>query len=73
MKHKQQKKIHRTVQDLKVGNESKQKTQTKGDLEVKILGAPTGNSEARVTNRMQEMEDGILVREVLLYMYCFIG
>lgn len=67
------KKINKTVQDLKVGKQSKQKTQTKGDLEVKILGAPTGNSESSVTKRMQEMEEGILVWEVFLYMYCFIG
>lgn len=50
-------KKNKTVQDIKM--ESVEKTQTKGNLEVKNEGTQTGNSEASLTNRTQEMEERI--------------
>lgn len=50
------KKINKTVQDLKVETELIRKTQAGLNLEMKSLGAWTGTSEAGLTNRVQEME-----------------
>lgn len=41
------------------GMESLKKSHTEVKLEIKYLGTPTGIGEARLTNRIQEIEKGI--------------
>ena len=50
------KKTVQTVQDLKNEIEVIKKTQTKGILNTENLSKQTGNTEASITNRIQEME-----------------
>lgn len=51
---------NKTVQDQNVEIESMKKTQMRGNLEMKNLETQTGTSEARLTNRIQAMEERTL-------------
>lgn len=51
--NKQEKKMNKTFQDMRVERESK--NQTEGNLEVKNPGTQTGTSEARLTNRIHHL------------------
>jgi hypothetical protein len=53
------KEMNKIVQDLKMEIEAIKKTQTEGILEMVNLGKRTGTTEARITNRTQEMEERI--------------
>ena len=44
--------MNKICQDLKIEIQLRLKTQTEGNLEMKILGTQTGTSEANLTNRI---------------------
>ncbi|KAL6089662.1 hypothetical protein STEG23_012666 [Scotinomys teguina] len=48
-----------TVQDLKIEIKTIKKTQTEGRLQIENLTKRTGTTDARISNRMQEMEPRI--------------
>jgi hypothetical protein len=52
--------INETVKCMKVVIDLIKKTQTKGNLEMKILGPWTENWEINLTNRIQKMEERTL-------------
>jgi hypothetical protein len=56
---KQMNEVNKTVQDLKIEIETIRETQTVGILEMENLGKRTGTTDASITNRIQEMEEGI--------------
>lgn len=45
--------------DLEAEMKSREKTQTEGNLEMKKLGTQTGTDKARLTNKIEEMEERI--------------
>ena len=51
--------MNKIVQDLKLEIEAIKKTQIEGILEMENLGKGTGTTDASITNRIQEVEDGI--------------
>jgi hypothetical protein len=57
------KEINKTVQDLKVEIESLKKTQTEEILEIENIGKKIETTDARITNRRQEMEERISGRK----------
>jgi hypothetical protein len=59
MKKTQWKEMNKPIQDLKVEIESITKTQTEGNLEMKILGSQTRTTGANLTNRIKAMEERI--------------
>ena len=48
--------MSKTIQDLKMEVETIQKSQREKTLEIENLGKISGVINARITNRMQEME-----------------
>jgi hypothetical protein len=50
---------NKTIQDLKMEIETMKKTQRETNLEIEILGKKSGNIDASISNRIQEMEERI--------------
>ena len=48
-----------TVQELKTEMEAMKKTQTENQLDMENLGKRTETTESSITNRIQEIEEGI--------------
>jgi cysteinyl-tRNA synthetase len=57
--------MNKTVQPLKIEMEAIKNTQTEAILEMDNLGKRTGTIEARITNRMQEMEENLNVKDMI--------
>jgi hypothetical protein len=57
---------NKNIQDLKMKIESIKKTQTEEILEMENLGRRTGITDVSITNRIQEMEEKMLVREDII-------
>ena len=55
----QVKELNKTIQDLKLEVETIKKTQREKSLEIEILGKKSGNIDASISNRIQEMEERI--------------
>jgi prefoldin subunit 5 len=53
------KELNKTIQDLKMEVETIKKSQRETTLEIEILGKKSGSIDARITNRIQEMEERI--------------
>jgi predicted nucleic acid-binding Zn-ribbon protein len=56
---KQAMELNKTIQDLKMEVETIKKTQSEATLEIETLGKKSGNIDARISNRIQEMEERI--------------
>jgi hypothetical protein len=56
---KQVKELNKTIQNLKIEEETIKKSQRVKTLEIEILGKKSGAIDASITNRMQEMEERI--------------
>jgi predicted nucleic acid-binding Zn-ribbon protein len=57
------KKLNKAVQDLKVEVETIKKTQMEVNLKMKNLGKRSGITDVSISNRIQEIEERILVVE----------
>jgi predicted nucleic acid-binding Zn-ribbon protein len=53
------KKLHKTIQDLKMEVETIRKSQRETSLEIENLGKRSGVIDASITNRIQEIEERI--------------
>ena len=53
------KQVMETVQELKTEMEARKKTQTEGHLDMENLGQRTETTETSITNRIQEIEEGM--------------
>jgi hypothetical protein len=51
--------INKTILDLEQEVDTIKKTQSEATLEIEILGRKSGNIDARISNRIQEMEERI--------------
>jgi predicted nucleic acid-binding Zn-ribbon protein len=51
--------LNKTIQDLKGEVEKMKKTQSETSLEIETLGKQSGNIDASISNRIQEMEERI--------------
>jgi hypothetical protein len=51
--------LNKTIQDLKMEVETIKKTQRETILEREILGKKSGTIDVSISNRIQEMEEGI--------------
>jgi predicted nucleic acid-binding Zn-ribbon protein len=51
--------LNKTIQNLKREVERIKKTQSETTLEIEILGKKSGTIDASISNRIQEMEEGI--------------
>jgi predicted nucleic acid-binding Zn-ribbon protein len=51
--------LNKTIQDLKMEVETIKKTQRETTLEIENLGKKSGTIDARISNRIQEMEERI--------------
>jgi predicted nucleic acid-binding Zn-ribbon protein len=51
--------LNKTIQDLKREVDTIKKTQSEAMLEIENLGKKSGNIDARISNRIQEMEERI--------------
>jgi hypothetical protein len=51
--------LNKTVQDIKRGVETIKKTQGEPTLEIETLGKKSGNIDASISNKIQEMEERI--------------
>ena len=56
---KQVKDMNKTVQDLKIQIDAINKIQTEGILKMENLGKRIGTTDESITNRIQEMEEGL--------------
>jgi len=56
---KQVKELNKTIQDLKIEIETIKKSQKMTILEIENLGKRSGIIDASITNRIQEIEEGI--------------
>jgi chromosome segregation ATPase len=56
---KQVKELNKTIQDLKMEIETIQKSQRERNLEIENLGKRSGDIDASITNRIQEIEERI--------------
>ena len=59
---KQEKKINKTIQDLKMKIETIKKSQRETTLELENLGKRSGVIETRITNRINEIEKSLRCR-----------
>lgn len=55
------KEVNKTVQDLKLEVKATMRTQTGESLKMENLGTRTGTTDASITDRTREMEEGIPV------------
>jgi prefoldin subunit 5 len=53
------KELNKTIQDLKREVETIKKSEREITLEIEILGKKSGNIDANISNRIQEMEERI--------------
>ena len=51
--------LNKTIQDLKMEVQTINKTQRETTLEIEILGKKSGNIDASISKRIQEMEERI--------------
>jgi hypothetical protein len=51
--------MNKTILDLKRENDTIKKTQGEATLEIETLGKKSGNIDASISNRIQEMEERI--------------
>ena len=51
--------LNKTIQDLKREVDTIKKTQSEAKLEIETLGKKSGNIDASISKRIQEMEDRI--------------
>jgi hypothetical protein len=51
--------MNKTILDLKREVDTKKKTQREATLEIETLGKKSGNIDASISNRIQEMEERI--------------
>jgi chromosome segregation ATPase len=56
---KQEKELKKTIQDLKMEVETIKKSQKETNLEIQNLGNKSGSIEARITNKIEEIEERI--------------
>ena len=56
---KQVKELNKTIQDLKMEVETIKKSERETTLEIETLGKKSGNIDASISNRIQEMEERI--------------
>jgi chromosome segregation ATPase len=56
---KQVMELNKTIQDLKMEVDTKKKTQSETTLEIETLGEKSGTIDARISNRIQEIEERI--------------
>jgi uncharacterized coiled-coil protein SlyX len=51
--------LNKTIQELKREVDTTKKTQSEATLEIETLGKKSGNIDASISNRLQEMEERI--------------
>jgi hypothetical protein len=51
--------LNKSIQNLKMEEETIKKTQRETNLEIEILGKKPGNIDERIRNRIEEMEERI--------------
>jgi predicted nucleic acid-binding Zn-ribbon protein len=56
---KKEMELNKTIQELKREIETIKKTQRQTNLEIETLGKKSGTTDARISNRIQEMEERI--------------
>jgi hypothetical protein len=56
---KQVKELNKTIQDLKMEEETIKKSQRETTLEIEILGKKSGTIDSSISNRIQKMEERI--------------